>query len=64
MKKPDLFRKDRRWESKEKVERKERIETLYAKYTICQENAKNNFPVMFAEQMSFFDKRTIKKGRR
>ena len=43
--KPDLTCKDRRWESKEKVERKERIETLYNKYTICQENAKNHFSV-------------------
>ncbi len=40
MKRPDLFRKDRRQESKEKVERKVRIETLYNKYTICQGSAK------------------------
>jgi hypothetical protein len=45
MKNRIFFRKDRREESKEKVERKERIETLYKKYTICRENAENNFPV-------------------
>jgi len=38
-----------------KVERKERIETLYDKYTICLENGKNHFPVQINWDTKFFD---------
>ena len=55
MKRPDLFRKDRRQESKEKVERKVRIETLYNKYTICQGSAKKIISLsLLTEEMNFF----------
>jgi len=39
--KPDLTRKDRKEESKEKVQRSEPTAALYNKYTICREIEKN-----------------------